>query len=167
MPRLLKPRALKSGAVLGIAAPAGPVDRARLEAGEAMLRDAGFSTVRRDDLFARDGYLAGSDERRAQELTALVRDSSVDAIICARGGYGCDRIIPLLDPALFREAAKPLVGYSDVTALLLWQRRRAGLVGFHGPMLDRGSDVAPEAWGALLALLTGELVRSTLERSRR
>ena len=98
----------------------------------------------RDDLFARHGYLAGDDARRASELAELVADPRVDAIVCARGGYGCDRILHRLDAAAFRAARKPLVGYSDVTALLLWQRRRAGLVGFHGPMLERGADVDPD-----------------------
>jgi muramoyltetrapeptide carboxypeptidase len=140
---------------VGIAAPGGPVDPERLAAGCALWRAAGFQTRHRDDVTARQGYLAGDDERRAKELMELVRDPSVGAVVCARGGYGCDRIVPLLDAAAFREAAKPLVGYSDVTSLLLWQRRCAGLVGFHGPMLDLGSDLDPASFAALVAQLTG------------
>ncbi|MEE8508020.1 MAG: LD-carboxypeptidase [Myxococcota bacterium] len=155
MPRLKKARALERGATLGIAAPGGPVDRERLEAGEALLRDAGFRTLRRDDLLSRQGYLAGDDTRRAKEFMQLVTDPEVDGILCARGGYGCDRILPLLDADAVRSAAKPLVGYSDITALLLWQQRRAGLMGVHGPMLDRGADVDPAAVAALVAQLTG------------
>ncbi len=150
-----KPRALRRGAVLGIAAPGGPVDREKLAAGEALLREAGFEIYRRDDLLDRDGYFAGDDARRAAELMELVRRREVDGILCARGGYGCDRILPMLDAAAFREAAKPLVGYSDVTALLLWQRRCAGLVGFHGPMLDCGADLDRAALDHLIAQLTG------------
>ena len=131
-----------------------------LEAGEVLLPNAGFRTVRRDDLLARQGYLAGDDTRRAKEFMQFVADPRVDAILCARGGYGCDRILPLLDAGAVRAAAKPLVGYSDVTALLLWQRRRAGLMGLHGPMLDRGADVDPAAFAALVAQLTGEAVAS-------
>jgi muramoyltetrapeptide carboxypeptidase len=156
VPRLKKPRALRPGATIGIAAPGGPVDPEHLLAGEACLRAAGFATRRRDDLVARCGYLAGDDERRASELMELVRDPQVDAIVCARGGYGCDRILPRLDAALVRRAAKPLVGYSDVTALLLWQRRCAGLMGFHGPMLDRPRDLDPEAFTGLLDCLRGQ-----------
>ena len=155
MPRLLKPRALPAGGTLGIAAPAGPVDPARLAAGEAALREAGFRVVRRDDLLARHGYLAGDDARRAAELSELWADPAVDAIVCARGGYGCQRIVPLLDAARARAARKPLVGYSDVTTLLLWQRRCAGLVGFHGPMLERGGELAPDVLGAWLDALGG------------
>jgi len=153
--RLRKPRALRPGATIGIAAPGGPVDPDRVAEGEALLRAAGFGTLRRDDLVARRGYLAGDDARRAKELLELAANPGVDAIFCARGGYGCDRILPLLDAALFRHAAKPIVGYSDVTALLLWLRRRAGLVGFHGPMLERGADADPRAQELLLAQLAG------------
>jgi len=141
---------------LGIAAPGGPVNREQLEAGEALLRAAGFDVYRRDDLLACDGYTAGDDARRAAELMELVNNPDIAGIICARGGYGCDRILPTLDAGAFREAAKPLVGYSDVTALLLWQCRCAGLMGFHGPMLDRGVDLAGVALEHLIQQLTGE-----------
>jgi muramoyltetrapeptide carboxypeptidase len=155
VPRLAKPRAVAPGATLGIAAPGGPVDPDRLAEGEARLVAAGYRTLRRDDLLARRGYLAGDDARRAKEMMELVQDPRVDAVVCARGGYGCDRILHLLDAATVREAAKPIVGYSDVTALLLWLRRRAGLVGFHGPMLDRGADTDPASLEALLGQLSG------------
>ena len=157
MARLRKARPLAPGATIGIAAPGGPVNPDRLAEGEARLRAAGFRTLRRDDVVARRGYLAGDDARRAKELMELAANPAVDAILCARGGYGCDRILPLLDAATLRDAAKPIVGYSDVTALLLWLRRRAGLVGFHGPMLDRGADADPRAQEALLAQLAGEV----------
>lgn len=141
--------------MLGIAAPGGPVDPEQLRAGQALLHAAGFETYRRDDLLARDGYFAGDDARRAAELMELVTDPRIDGIVCARGGYGCDRVLSSLDAGAFRNAAKPLVGYSDVTALLLWQRRCAGLIGFHGPMLDRGDDVDAEAMDHLFDQLMG------------
>jgi muramoyltetrapeptide carboxypeptidase len=112
--------------------------------------------VHRSDVVAKRGYLAGDDDRRAAELAELVADPGVDAIVCARGGYGTPRILDRLDAAAFRAARKPLVGYSDITALLLWQRRCAGLVGFHGPMLERGSDVDPVSLRVLVAALAGE-----------
>jgi len=154
---LRKPRALRPGGTLGLAAPGGPVDPERVAAGEALLRKAGFRTWRRDDLTAQRGYLAGDDERRAEELMQLVSDPEIDGIVCARGGYGCDRILPRLDAAAVRAAAKPLVGYSDVTALLLWQQCCAGLAGFHGPMLEHGGELDEAALEALLAQLTGQV----------
>jgi muramoyltetrapeptide carboxypeptidase len=151
----LKPTALEPGATVGIAAPCGPVDPEKLTAGRAVWEAAGFRVVHGDDITARAGYLAGDDARRASELGALVADPAVDAIVCARGGYGCARILERLDPAAFRAARQPLVGYSDVTSLLLWQRRAAGLVGFHGPMLERGDDIDPETFAALVDALSG------------
>ncbi len=166
MPRLVRPRALPPGGTIGIAAPAGAVDPERLAAGEARLREAGFRTVRRDDLLARHRYLAGDDERRAREFMELVSDEKVDAIVCARGGYGCDRILGRLDPKRVRGARKPLVGYSDVTALLLWQQRLAGLAGFHGPMLERAAGPEPDELQALVASLTGSGPRPLVWRGR-
>lgn len=121
-----------------------------------MWRAAGFEVYQRDDLTACDGYLAGDDARRASELMQLVNDPEIDGIVCARGGYGCDRILPMLDAEAFRRASKPLVGYSDITALLLWQRRCAGLIGFHGPMLDHGADLDRAALDHLIQQLTGD-----------
>jgi muramoyltetrapeptide carboxypeptidase len=155
VPRLEKPRALPPGGTVGIAAPAGPVDPERLAGGEGLWKEAGFRVVRRDDVLARQSYLAGDDARRAAELAWLWSHPSVDAIVCARGGYGSPRILSRLDAHAVRAARKPLVGYSDVTALLLWQRRQAGLVGFHGPMLEQGSALDRATFEELVAVLTG------------
>ncbi|MBW2231687.1 MAG: LD-carboxypeptidase [Deltaproteobacteria bacterium] len=155
MPTLKKARAIRPGATVGIAAPAGVVDPDRLEAGEQMLRRLGFEPMRRADLVERKGYLAGDDERRAAELMELVRDPDVEAIVCARGGYGSSRIIDRLDAAEFRAARKPLVGYSDITTLLLWQRRAAGLMGIHGPMLEHSAPLCAEVTTSLVRALTG------------
>jgi muramoyltetrapeptide carboxypeptidase len=152
---LTKPRALPAGGTLGIVAPAGPIDEERVAAGIAMWEAAGFRTCRRQDLCAREGYLAGDDERRAAELMEMVDDPGVDAILCARGGYGSLRILSRLDAARVREAAKPFVGYSDATTLHLWMRRVAALVSFHGPMLERGGDLEAAELDSLVAALTG------------
>src|SRR5262245_57344827 len=122
MPSLRRPRAIRPGGRIALVAPAGPLDPERFAANRLTLERLGFETVARDDILSRDGYLAGSDERRAREFMEFVRDPDVDAIVCARGGYGCHRIVDRLDAAAVRAAAKPLVGYSDITTLLLWQR---------------------------------------------
>jgi muramoyltetrapeptide carboxypeptidase len=155
MPSLRRPRAIRPGARLALAAPAGPLDPEALNSGKIALERLGFEVVVRDDILDRDGYLAGSDERRASELMQFVRDPEVDAILCARGGYGCHRIIDSLDPKAFREASKPLVGYSDITTLLLWQRKHAGLLGIHGPMLEKKGSLDGEAGSALVRALQG------------
>ncbi len=151
MPELLRPRAIAPGATLGLAAPGGPIAAELLEQGSRRWCDAGFRVMHRDDVSARYGYLAGEDARRIEELHQLLANPDVDAIVCGRGGYGCDRILDQLDPELFREARKPLIGYSDITALLLWQERHAGLSGFHGPMLDGD----PESLSVAAQWLTG------------
>ena len=152
---LRRPRAIRPGGRIALVAPAGPLDPERLASNRLALERLGFETVTRDDILDRDGYLAGSDERRARELMEFVRDPDVDAIVCARGGYGCHRIIDRLDEKAFREAAKPLVGYSDITTLLLWQRRRAGLLGIHGPMLEKKDGLEGESGSALVRALQG------------
>jgi muramoyltetrapeptide carboxypeptidase len=155
VPALRKPRALPLSGTIGIVAPAGPIDPERLEAGVSLLEKAGFRVKRRDDVCMRQGYLAGDDTRRAAELMEMFECPAVDAIVCARGGYGTQRLLSRLDPRRIREAAKPLVGFSDITTLHLWLRRMAGLVSFHGPMLERGGGLSRPEFESLLAALTG------------
>jgi muramoyltetrapeptide carboxypeptidase len=156
LPRLSKARRVRPGDWIGIAAPAFAVDRARLEVGAERLSSAGYRVRWRDDLLSSQGYLAGSDERRAAELMAWVDDPDVAAILCARGGYGAHRIMSRLDAKRVHAAAKPLIGFSDVTTLLLWQRRCAGLVGFHGPMFDRDEGPSDRELERLVRALAGE-----------
>jgi muramoyltetrapeptide carboxypeptidase LdcA involved in peptidoglycan recycling len=137
VPRLSKPHAVRAGDCIAIAAPGFAVDEARLEAGAARLRAAGFRVCWRPDLLAQQGYLAGPDARRAAELLQWLEDPGVAAILCARGGYGAQRMLSGLDAACVRRARKPLIGFSDVTTLLGWQREVAGLAGVHGPMCVR------------------------------
>jgi len=158
MTSLTKPNALVPGSTIAIVAPAGPVlgEQAQegLRAGIAALERAGFPTTHRQDLFAQEGFLAGDDARRAAEIMEYVATPEVGAIFCARGGYGSARILSLLDAEKIRAAAKPLVGFSDITAMLLWQQNCAGLVGIHGPMLVDATDAQIEE---TLRLLSGEL----------
>ena len=155
MPSLRRPRAIRPGARIALAAPAGPLDPKALDSGRTALTRLGFEVVMREDILDRDGYLAGSDARRADELMQYIRDPEVDAIVCARGGYGCHRLIDRLDAKAFRDASKPLVGYSDITTLLLWQRKQAGLLGIHGPMCEKPGTLDGEAGSALVRALQG------------
>ena len=82
----------------------------------------------------RRGYFAGRDEDRASDLNAMFADPEVDAIHCVRGGWGAARLLPLLDWTTIARNPKILVGYSDITALLLSIHARTGLVTFHGPV---------------------------------
>ncbi len=156
MAELLPARAAPPGAVVALVAPAFAISEARLSAGVAKLRDAGFQVRYREDLLSGEDYLAGDDARRAAELQEWAASPEVHVLLCARGGYGCARVAPRLDPALFKRARKPLVGFSDATALLLWQRARVGLVGFHGPMFDGDVEAADDSFDVLARALRGE-----------
>jgi muramoyltetrapeptide carboxypeptidase len=155
VPRLVQARALRPGERIGVAAPAARADAETLAECERELHELGWPTQRLDDPTAACGYFAGDDERRERELRLLLEDPQVGAIVCARGGYGCHRYVDRLDAGLFRRHRKPIVGYSDITTLLLWQRRRAGLTGVHGPMLERLGADHRASLEALVALLCG------------
>ena len=136
-------------------APSGPVDPEELDRGLEWLAAQGHPVVVGKSVRARAGYLAGSDAERMADLESLVRDPSVGAILCARGGYGVSRYLARIDPDELRRARKLVVGYSDATHLLSYLQARAGLASIHGPMLERG-DVTPDARARELALMRGE-----------
>jgi muramoyltetrapeptide carboxypeptidase len=156
VPRFLKPRPVRTGDCIAIVAPGFAIEPAPLEAGAEQLRRAGFRVCWRPDLLEQRGYLAGSDERRSAELMQWVDDPSVAGILCARGGYGAQRMVGRLDAGRVRAARKALVGFSDVTTLLLWQLRRAGLGGFHGPMFERLAGPSELELEHLVRALAGE-----------
>ncbi len=136
-----RPPPLAPGDRIGIVFPAGPVrDRERFETGRRILHQMGFSTVCRPDLPAPGHYLAAQDEERAAELMEMWRDPTVRALIAARGGYGCLRLLPLLDFDLLRRQPKLLIGFSDITILHSIIQQRCGLVSLHGPVVASLAD---------------------------
>ncbi|MGU3472939.1 LD-carboxypeptidase [Paenibacillus sp. D51F] len=134
-PGLIRPRKLQPGDTVGIPAPASPGDREQAEAAAGHLRRLGLNVKLGRTLSLRRGYLAGSDEERAEELNGLFADPDIAAIICARGGYGTARIADRLDYGLIRRNPKIFWGYSDITFLHSAIGRLSGLVTFHGPMM--------------------------------
>jgi muramoyltetrapeptide carboxypeptidase len=150
-----KPAALRPGGTVGVVAPAGPVDEGALARGVATLERHGFRVRLGEAVLERAHYLAGADARRASDLNAMIAARDVDAIVCARGGYGSGRLLPLVDVGPLRHRPKPLVGHSDLTFLLTHVVQRAGVVAFHGPMLSWFAQ-AEESTAALLSLLGGE-----------
>ena len=133
--KLTRPKKPKKGDQVGIVAPAGPVDREFLEKGLKVLRSMKLEPVLGKHLFSQRGYLAGKDEDRADDLMSMFENQDVKAILCARGGYGANRLLPLLKPAIIRKNPKILVGASDITLLLLYLAKKCSLVAFHGPMI--------------------------------
>ena len=108
--------------------------RALERAGYNVLVDPELSTTRR--------YQRAEDERRAAAFTAMWVDPRVKAVIAGTGGYGAVRMLPYLDPDVFRRYPKSFVGYSDITVLESWLMRLVGLRSFHGPTVD---DLIPSA----------------------
>ena len=127
--------ALPPAGLIGVIAPAGP---AALDTDKAIawMRARGYSLRVFPGVYEQEGYLAGSDDVRLNDLHGAFADSEVDAIICLRGGYGTPRLLDRIDFELLRNNAKPFIGYSDITALHLAISRYAGFVTFHGPMLN-------------------------------
>jgi muramoyltetrapeptide carboxypeptidase len=133
VPPLLFPPRFAPGDTIAIAAPASPPEKPEI-IDEAIERftSLGFKVKAAKHLRKRDGYLAGSDEGRAADINALFADPKVKAIFALRGGYGSCRLLPLLDYKLIRANPKPLIGYSDITAMHLAILVKSGLVTFHG-----------------------------------
>ena len=141
---MLKPRALAPGDRLAVVAPASPFTREEFDCGLDEIRRLGFVPVYEDSVFARQRYVAGSPEVRAAAIHRAWRDPSIAGVIGVRGGYGSAQILPLLDREEARRAAKPFVGYSDLTSILTFLTLGCDLAAFHGPMLagrlGRGAD---------------------------
>jgi muramoyltetrapeptide carboxypeptidase len=146
---------VRRGDLVGVCAPSGPVEEERLARGVATLERLGFRVRVPDGILERTGFTAGSVERRACELEALLRDEEVRAVVCARGGAGAiDLMERLDDDALFLADPKPIVGFSDVTFLHL-VLGRIGIVGLLGPMVARGLDGTFDE-ASFVHALTGE-----------
>jgi muramoyltetrapeptide carboxypeptidase len=150
------PSRLKPGDKIGIAAPAGPFDRETFFRGVHIFEEKGFEVFFPDGLLEATGYLAGSDEHRAQLVNQLFADNSVDAIVCARGGYGSLRILPLLDYDLIAKNPKVFIGFSDITALLTVLFARCGLVTFHGPVVTSLADAHELTVSSLFQTITSD-----------
>ena len=150
------PARLKPGDKIGIAAPAGPFDRETFFRGIHILEEKGFEVFLPDGLLEAAAYLAGSDEHRAQIVNQLFADNSIDAIVCARGGYGSLRILPLLDYGVIAKNPKVFIGFSDITALLTVLSARCGLVTFHGPVVTSLADAHELTLSSLFQTITSD-----------
>jgi muramoyltetrapeptide carboxypeptidase len=156
-PGAIRPPRIAPGGRLGIVAPSGPIAPERFQRGLARLEGAfelvvapGVTAPRPPEVVS---FLAGTDAQRAAELDAMIGDPDIRAIVVARGGYGLTRILPRLDPDRLRRDPKPIVGFSDATALLAWAHA-AGVRGIHGPVIQQLGELADADVAHLIALLT-------------
>ncbi|AVH61005.1 LD-carboxypeptidase [Streptomyces dengpaensis] len=136
---MTRPARLAAGARVAVVAPSGPVPEERLQAGLDILRGWDLDPVVAPHVLDRHTefpYLAGTDAHRAADFQAAWCDPDVDAVLCARGGYGAQRMVDLLDWDALRAAGpKVFVGFSDITALHEAFATRLGLATLHGPMV--------------------------------
>lgn len=132
---MIKPKALKPGSTIGIVAPASDVKPEFLQPGVEELKRLGFNVKLAGGIHEKYRYFAGLHQRRAHALIEMFQDPEVDAIICARGGYGCHYLVEQLPPEIIFSHPKIFMGYSDVTLLLQFIENRCGMIAFHGPMV--------------------------------
>ena len=130
----IKPKRLQKGNTIGLITPGGYISENELNDSIQNIEKLGFKPYYTDNMLARNGYLGGNDKQRSDDLNHMFMNDKVDGIICARGGYGCNRILPMIDYNAIKANPKVLVGYSDITALHNAIFTNTGLVTFHGPV---------------------------------
>jgi muramoyltetrapeptide carboxypeptidase len=131
----MKPKALQEGDTVGLISPSAAIyESLPFQLANEALEAMGLKVKPSRFLKARYGHLAGTDKERASEINELFADDTVKAIIAIRGGSGCARILDLLDYNLIKKNPKIIVGYSDITALLLAIYSQTNLVTFHAPV---------------------------------
>jgi muramoyltetrapeptide carboxypeptidase len=155
--RSIKPKKLQKGDLIGIISPASSVDdSSKIEKGVNYLEGLGYKVILGKNVGKYNGYLAGTDKERVDDLHSMFTDKKVKAIFCLRGGYGASRLLDKIDYKLLKAHPKIFVGYSDISALHLSIFNKTGLITFAGPMvgIDFFEDVSPFTEEMFWKLLT-------------
>ena len=129
------PPSIQVGDTIAVIAPCSAADKDKVDEGIEYLRDKGFTVKTADNLSEQTGFSAGSDEYRISSFNEFWADKDVKALICVRGGYGVQRILPEIDYDLISHNPKILVGYSDISALSSAILAKSGVITFSGPMV--------------------------------
>ncbi len=132
---MFKPHALKPNSTIGIVSPSYWLKPEILEKAVSIFNDKGYKLVLGQSVSSKDGHFSGTPQERADDINDMFANPRIDVIICARGGYGANRVLPLLDYDLIKANPKIFMGYSDITAFLTSITQKTGLITFHGPML--------------------------------
>lgn len=164
---ILKPQPLKPGSTIGIISPASPQrDPDRLHRGITYLESKGYEVkIGKYALESHAGYLAGTDEQRIEDIHAMFADDSIDAIMCARGGYGTTRILSSLNYDLIQSNPKIFVGFSDTTALQSAIYIKTGLITFSGamPSVDFADEIDSFTEESFWDILTTDIAHSIIK----
>jgi muramoyltetrapeptide carboxypeptidase len=131
---IIKPPRLKKGDTLALVTPGSYISYEEKQESINNLKKLGFEVKYSDRLMEKNGFFSATDKERAADLNDMFERDDIKGIVCARGGYGCARILPYIDYTLVSKNAKVLIGYSDVTALLYGIYKNTDLVTFHGPV---------------------------------
>jgi muramoyltetrapeptide carboxypeptidase len=135
-PTTIKPPRLKIGDTIGLISPAGIIEAEDIENAKQTFQKLGLNVKIGKHILDEYGYLAGTDINRVEDIHTMFTDNSVKAIIAMRGGWGCNRLLPLLNYPLIRSHPKIIIGYSDITSLLLAINARSHLITFHGAVAN-------------------------------
>lgn len=131
---MIKPKALKTGDLIGFVAPSGVMRREDVYEAQKSIEEWGFRVALGKSCFQRHGYLSGTDQVRAEDINSMFENNEIKCIMCLRGGYGATRILKDIDFAAIKKNPKLFIGFSDITALHIVLTQRCGLITLHGPM---------------------------------
>ena len=132
---MIKPKSIKVNSTIGVVSPSYWLDEIVLKNTAKFFTNLGYNIEISKSNSIQWGPFAGTPQERADDLHRMFADPKIDAVMCARGGYGANRVLPLLDYDLIRKNPKIFIGYSDITAYLTSITQKTNLVTFHGPML--------------------------------
>ena len=151
------PPSITKGDTIGLVAPAGPlINKSSFSAGVRVLEKKGFRIKYNLRLLNAGGYLAGSDQERADAFNSLWADPEVKALVAARGGYGCLRMLDLVDMKQVRRNPKIFIGFSDLTVLLAAIHKKTGLVTYHGPVVTTLGSIDKKSQTSFFNILAGK-----------
>jgi muramoyltetrapeptide carboxypeptidase len=160
-PSVILPAAIQKGDTIGLVAPSGSiVNQDNLEKGIQIIKDAGYKLKFYRDFGHTEGYLAGSDQERADEFNSIWSDPEVKAVIAARGGYGSLRMLDMLDLEHVQKNPKILIGFSDLTVLLAAIHKITGMVTFHGPVVTTLASIDETSRKSFFDTLSGNILPS-------
>jgi muramoyltetrapeptide carboxypeptidase len=151
------PPSITKGDTIGLVAPAGPIiNKNNFTDGLRLLEKNGFRVKYNRHLLQTKGYLAGSDKERADEFNRLWSDPEIKALLAVRGGYGCIRMLDLIDMKQIRHTPKIFIGFSDLSVLLAAIHKKTGLVTYHGPVVTTLARIDKQSQTSFFDVLTGK-----------
>lgn len=149
-----RPKGLKQGDTIGIIAPAGNLREYTIEEIKSTIESYGYKVkIGRSCYLNYRGYLAGEDEIRVSDLENMFLDDRIDAIMCLRGGYGCIRILDMIDYDIIKKYPKIFIGFSDITALHIAFNQKCNLITYHGIMANKARQWDEFSYNSLLEAL--------------